>query len=107
MPIPTEDEIRDAAQQLGLADENGNYPRHMRNRLARTVQLAKAETAVAEDPHTGTTAEVLGRFVTELHDTDRFTPETTSAIAVEAARWLLETRGLQLDTATREETTPS
>ncbi|MEU0871651.1 hypothetical protein [Nocardia brasiliensis] len=105
MPVPTETEIRDGAKQLGLADENGNYPRYMRNRIAKAVQLAKCEAVDAEDPHTGTTAEVLGRFAAELHGTDRFTPETTSAVVVEVARWLLETRGLQLET-TREETTP-
>ena len=101
--IPTEDEIRSCAKDLGVADESGNYPRHMRNRLARAVQLAQQETADDADPHTGTTAQVLGRLAAELH-VAALTPEATSAVLAEAARWLLDSRGLQLET--REETTP-
>lgn len=104
LPLPTEDEIRAAAAELGIADEHGNYPRWQRNRLARIVQLAREEQADEADPHTGTTAQVLGRFAGELRAV-ALTPEATSAVLAEAARWLLDSRGLQLET--REETTPS
>lgn len=103
--IPTEDEIRATAAELGIADENGNYPRAQRNRLARIVQLAKQQATEAADPNTGTTAQMLARFAGELHNAGPFTPEATSAVLAEAARWLLDSRGLQL--GTREETTPS
>ncbi|MBF6135876.1 hypothetical protein IU501_23065 [Nocardia otitidiscaviarum] len=104
LPLPTEDEIRRAARELGIADEHGNYPRSQRNRLARIVQLAREQETDSADPHTGTTAQVLGRLAGELHAAG-ITPESTSAVLAEAARWLLDSRGLQLET--REETTPS
>ncbi|WP_378735527.1 hypothetical protein [Nocardia brasiliensis] len=104
LPLPTEDEIRRVAADLGIVDEHGNYPRSQRNRLARIVQLAREQSADDADPHTGTTAQVLGRLADELHAA-ALTPEATSAVLAEAARWLLDSRGLQLDT--REETTPS
>ncbi len=104
LPLPTEDEIRATARELGIADENGNYPRSQRNRLARIVQLAREEQADEADPHTGTTAQVLARFAGELHAAGLTTPEATSAVLAEATRWLLDTNGLQLES--REETTP-
>lgn len=105
MTLPTEDEIRGVAAELGIVDEHGNYPRAQRNRLARVVQLVKQQATEAADPQTGTTAQVLARFAGELRDAGLSTPEATSAVLAEAARWLLDSRGLQLET--REETTPS
>ncbi|WP_280224928.1 hypothetical protein [Nocardia farcinica] len=103
--LPTENEIRQAAKELGVAYENGDYPRHLRNRLARNVQLAKQEAAEAADPATGTTAEQLAAFAAELDAEGPFRAETTTAVLVEAARYLLETQGLRL--SPREgETTP-
>ena len=109
--IPTEDEIRIGAKELGLADEVGNYPRHLRNRIARTLQLA--EQAAAEptgntaDPPTGNTAEQLAQFAGELTNAGPFRDETMTAVLVEAARYLLETQGLRLATPQDEgATTP-
>ncbi|MFD3748328.1 hypothetical protein [Nocardia sp. NPDC058633] len=104
--IPTEDEIRSAAKELGLADESGNYPRHLRNRIARTIQIAKQEQATAADPAAGLTAEQLAQFAAELTTAGPFTAETSTAVLVEAARYLLETQGLRLAPKDEGETTP-
>lgn len=100
---PTEDEIRDAAQRLGHADENGNYPPGLRNKLAAVVQEAKRNDAAETDPTRGNTAQLLARFADQLNDAGPFRPDTTTALLTEAARFLLRTAGLQLET---KETTP-
>ncbi|WP_157533796.1 hypothetical protein, partial [Nocardia otitidiscaviarum] len=66
MSVPTEAEIRDAAQRLGLADENGYYPPGIRNKLAAAVQQAKQDQAAADDPGNWSTAEQLAAFANEL-----------------------------------------
>ncbi|WP_280335481.1 hypothetical protein [Nocardia wallacei] len=124
MSVPTEDEIRDAAKRLGLADEHGNYPQRDRARIAAAVQQATRERAAAGDPATGNTAAMLARFQHELaavgftepscFDGEPVTPSTSTVarltgpgeqILVEAARHLLKTAGLQLKPE-EEETTP-
>lgn len=104
-PMPTENEIRAGAIALGLADERGTYPRSQRNRIAQFVQLSKQEAAEAADPANRTTAEQLAAFAAELDAEGPFRAETTTAVLVEAARYLLETQGLRL-TPTEGETTP-
>ncbi|WP_280441195.1 hypothetical protein [Nocardia brasiliensis] len=108
MTMPTEAQIRDAAKQLGHADENGNYPQRLRSKLAQAVQLAEvAETGIDETPPPGTTAEQLGRFAAELTaaglDGELWAPARAD-IVLAAAHHLLKTAGLHL--IPREETTP-
>lgn len=123
MSVPTEDEIRDAARRLGLADEHGNYPQRDRNRIAAAIQQAAIDQAADLDPATGNTAQVLAAFRAELAaagftETDQGDPtlpstgavlrltETGEQILVEAARHLLSTAGLQLMSDDDEVTTP-
>ncbi|WP_054812106.1 hypothetical protein [Nocardia arizonensis] len=108
-PVPTEDEIRRAAQHLGLADENGNYNQRDRNRIAAAIQRARQEQDAAAEPLAGTTAEVLGRFAGELAKQPglgALGAKSWAAILGATAAHLLETQGLRLDSP-REETTPS
>ncbi|MGW6699641.1 hypothetical protein [Nocardia sp. NPDC055049] len=102
--LPTEDEIRAAAVELGHADEHGNYPRAIRNKLARAVQLAKQEQATAEDPNERSTAWQLVQFAEDL-DAVHIRATDIGPLLVEAARHLLRSQGLRLES--REETTPS
>lgn len=104
MSLPTEGEIRDAAQRLGLADENGNYRQRDRARIAAAVQTAKAEDAAADSPETGNTAELLGRFERELFD-NQVGPDARARAVGAAAAHLLKTGGLNLRPR-EEETTP-
>ncbi len=104
-PLPTEGEIRDAARQLGLADEHGNYRQRDRNRIAAAVQRARQDAAEAADPLTGTTAAILGRLDTELF-TNKLGPEARARVLAAAATHLLETQGLRLDSPREEQATP-
>lgn len=104
MSLPNEAEIRDAAQRLELADENGNYRQRDRATIAAAIQAAKAEDDAAEDPETGNTAEILGRFERELFD-NQVGPDARARAVGAAAAYLLRTGGLNL--RPREETTPS
>jgi hypothetical protein len=96
MSVPTEAEIREAAQLLGHADESGNYPRGIRNKLAATVQLVKQEAAEAADPSNDTTAEQLAHFADDLGAAGINRISGVDLLLVEAARHLLETQGLRL-----------
>lgn len=100
--VPTEDEIRDAAQRLGLVDENGNYRQRDRSRIAAAILAAEQEEAEAADPMQGTTAEVLGRFGSELAAAGVIGDSCARVLAV-AATHLLRTAGLNLNNG---ETTP-
>lgn len=104
MPIPSEDRIRATAQRLGLADEHGNYPRELRNKIAAAVQIADDDQAAAEDPATGVTAELLARFAEDL-DAVGIPDEACSALLVEAGRYLLRTAGLHLTPVPGKDTT--
>ena len=105
MPLPTETEIVDAARRLGLLDEYGKYPRHLRAKIAATVQLAKEETANAADPQAGRTALMLARFDAELCAAGLDGEGLRRDLLVEAARHLLKT-GLRLGDPITEEVTP-
>ena len=105
MPLPTEAEIVDAARRLGYLDENGKYPRELRAKLAKVVQLAKEDTAKAADPQTGRTALMLARFDAELCAAGLDGEGLRRDLLVEAARHLLKT-GLRLGDSITEEVTP-
>ena len=112
MSYPTEAEIRDAATRLGLVDENGRYPRRDRNRIAAAIQNAgglEVTPADLDGPRDAeadpTTAQQLARFADELDAAGTFASETTTALLTEAARFLLRTEGLQLN-SNKGETTP-
>lgn len=101
--IPTEDELRAAAKELGLANPDGSYDRALRNRLAAAVQLAKQEEARATDPAERSTAWQLARFRDDLAALNL--ASAADGLLVEAARHLLRSQGLRLEP--RKETTPS
>ncbi|QIS00991.1 hypothetical protein F5X71_00395 [Nocardia brasiliensis] len=103
--VPTEPELRKAAAELGLADENGNYDRSLRSRLAAAVQLAKREQEEAADPAAQSTARQLAHFQADLIAAGVRSDGAFEPLLVEAARHLLRSQGLRLDE--REETTPS
>ncbi|MBB5915279.1 hypothetical protein BJY24_004146 [Nocardia transvalensis] len=116
--VPTEAEIRSAAQRLGIADENGNYKQRDRARIAATIQKAAQDQAAENDPATGNTAVMLARFRDELLAAgfahDPVNPEiyheprlggVGEEVLIEAARYLLKTAGLQLK-SDEEEPTP-
>ncbi|WP_433592318.1 hypothetical protein [Nocardia sp. CA-145437] len=104
MPVPTEDEIRDAAARLGLADENGNYPQRDRARIAAAIMQADQELTADADPANWTTARQLDEFRNELSAKGFNGPEIVGPVLLEAARHLLRSQGLRLEP--REETTP-
>lgn len=101
--IPTEDELRATAAELGLANEDGSYDRSLRNRLAAAWQLAKQERERADDPNERSTAWQLARFREDLavHEL----ASAADGLLVEVVRHLLRSQGLRLES--RKETTPS
>ncbi|WP_406234927.1 hypothetical protein [Nocardia sp. NBC_01009] len=102
--LPTEDEIRAAAAELGLADEHGNYRQRDRARLAAAVQAARQGEAAAT-PGGSSTARQLGAFAGELAAAG-VDATNTGPLLAEVGRYLLETQGLRLDSQ-GEEITPS
>lgn len=109
MSIPTEAQIQAAAEHLGLVDENGRYPQRDRNRIAAAIQRSGGDPldldgTPAAEAAPPTTAQRLARFADELAAAGQFTAETTTALLTEAARFLLRTTGLQMDS--EGETTP-
>ena len=44
MKVPTDSEIRNAAEQLGVLDENGEVPANKRAQVAKALQLAAHDT---------------------------------------------------------------
>ncbi|WP_378735405.1 hypothetical protein [Nocardia brasiliensis] len=101
--VPTEDELRAAAKELGIANADGSYDRSLRNRLARAVQLTKQEHARADDPGEHSTAWQLARFREDLAEHEL--ASAADGLLIEAARHLLRSQGLRLES--RKETTPS
>ncbi|WP_280393228.1 hypothetical protein [Nocardia wallacei] len=106
MSVPTEEEIRAAAARLRLADENGNYRQRDRARIAAAIQKAAQDQADELDPATGNTVQLLGRFRDELAEAGIERPDMVASLLTEAARHLLRTAGLQLQSEQIEETTP-
>jgi hypothetical protein len=108
--VPTEREIQATAEHLGLVDETGRYRQRDRARIAAAIQRSGGDpfdldgTPPAE-PSEPTTAQQLARFADELAEGGSFTPESTTALLTEAARFLLRTVGLQLN-SDQGETTP-
>ncbi|MCW2089467.1 UNVERIFIED_ORG: chorismate mutase [Rhodococcus erythropolis] len=69
--VPTEDEIRAIAKELGYTDEHGNYPKNRRNELAIAAAEYKAGQQEQREreisaPLDGSTVEQLARFEAEL-----------------------------------------
>ncbi|WP_280442229.1 hypothetical protein [Nocardia brasiliensis] len=104
-PMVTEDEIRAAATELGLADPHGNYRPRDRGRIAAAVVAAKQQHRAADTPGGWSTARQLGAFWGELIASG-VEAGATGPLLGEVGRYLLETQGLRLD-SDREETTPS
>lgn len=59
MAVPTEAEMRDAGLRLGLLEKGADIPPRLRGKLARVVDLAKAEMKADADRADRTT-EVVG-----------------------------------------------
>lgn len=66
MSLPTEDEIRAVAAELGLVDEHGNYPREKRTQLAAVAVAMRDVPDDGDEPETLTTAQALSRFHDEM-----------------------------------------
>ncbi|MGW5377439.1 hypothetical protein ACWESM_18535 [Nocardia sp. NPDC003999] len=116
-PMPSEDEIRAMARELGLADDTGRYRQSDRGRIAAAVRAAKAAevdraeldaaqrqaesllaAALAELPH------LVARVYSDL--TDRgVDPAATGPLLAEVGRYVLEVQGLRLESR-QEGTTP-
>ncbi|WP_433658033.1 hypothetical protein ACQPW1_39700 [Nocardia sp. CA-128927] len=103
--LPTEDEIRTAARELGLTDPHGNYRPRDRSRIAAAVQAAKQHETAAAAPGGWSTAHQIASFWGELIGAG-VDAASTAPLLAEVGRYLLETQGLRLD-SDREETTSS
>ncbi|WP_213452894.1 hypothetical protein [Rhizomonospora bruguierae] len=65
--LPTEDEIRAVAAELGLVDERGDYPRDKRTQLAAVaMKMRNLPADEPDEPEPRTTAQALDRFHTEM-----------------------------------------
>ncbi|OZE39102.1 hypothetical protein CH278_02125 [Rhodococcus sp. 05-2254-5] len=106
--MPTNDEIRAAAERLGIANPDGTIPNDAltRNRLFAAVQIAKRETAAEADPSNRTTVDTLAAFDRDLKDQVGYDEEADANVRdlliAELLRHLLRTEGLKLSTDTKE-----
>lgn len=68
--IASEDEIVAVAAELGYLDEQGNYPRHLRKKLAQVVNLSAAEleSGAAAQIATDAIVDELAAIYTALAD---------------------------------------
>lgn len=98
MRLPTEAEIVDAARELGYLDEDGNYPRRLRPKIAAAVQAQWEEEACegAAGPAPRPTAEVLADLDRDLLAVGLGSVEIRRSVLVEAAAYLLKTSGMRL-----------
>ncbi|MEW1933114.1 hypothetical protein AB0362_13075 [Rhodococcus sp. NPDC079359] len=101
--IPTDDEIRAAAERLGISNPNDAITR---NKLFAAVQIAKREAAAEADPSNRTTVDTLAAFDRELKTQSGYDDEADAHVRdlliVELMRHLLRTEGLKLTTDTKE-----
>lgn len=106
--MPTNDEIRDAAERLGITNPDGTIPNDAitRNRLFAAVQIAKREAAAQSDPANRNTVDTLAAFDRELKIQPGYDDEADAHVRdlliVELMRHLLRTEGLKLSTDTKE-----
>ncbi|UEA57304.1 hypothetical protein LK459_11660 [Gordonia otitidis] len=66
MAVPSDAEIRSAAEQLGVLDENGDVPQSKRAQVAKALQLAARETRREQTFDTDTTR--FARQIKRVHD---------------------------------------
>lgn len=99
--VPTEHEIRKMAERLGYTDANGDYPKHLRTRLAKAVVELRNEEAAdteraqaAAPPPAGTTAQQLAQLHSELSKEFGVEPAETLTLAIAPA--LVRRQGLHL-----------
>lgn len=91
MRVPTDDEINDAAVDLGLADADGRCPPKYRSRVARAVQLAQSDTDETERAEVSRASavdeivEVRNQLAAALGD-DAAATTITAALAPEIYR---------------------
>ncbi len=85
MRVPTDDEINQAARQLGHADEHGVCLRKHRAAVARTLMDAVAQETRTANRTAGAAALVAA--LTELHDdlAAALPPDTATAITAALA----------------------
>ncbi|MGI5222171.1 hypothetical protein [Nocardia sp. CA-290969] len=81
--IPTDAQINEGARRLGLADENGQCPRSLRSRVAKTIQLAERETAAAE--HAERSLDAPLALIVDAHRRLADQLDNTAATAITAA----------------------
>lgn len=97
--IPSEDEIRRFAKEIGAVDEDGNYtePRAKlaKGALAWRDELANLADQPDGEPASWTTAEQLRRFSEELTAAG-FTRVAAAHIVRSATHALIDKQGLQL-----------
>ncbi|MFC0314483.1 hypothetical protein ACFQNE_02065 [Gordonia phosphorivorans] len=96
--VPSEQELRAAAAELGIADADGNYPRDKRAQLAAAVQSARTEVRETRAAHVERAQFVAEVALLEKQLLEAGVKEQTTAgvvAAMSAALW----RGTRKETA--------
>lgn len=94
--LPTEDEIRHFAEEIGAVDESGRYTQP-RNKLAAGALEYRRELAKrADEQPDGTTVEQIARFEAELRAAG-YPPDRARRLSDSIAPALVKRQGLQLN----------
>lgn len=93
--LPTEDEIRHFAEEIGAVDENGRYTLPRAKLAAGAQRYAEEIAQLAEQQPNGTTAQQLDRLAEELNPL--FSREVALDLLVAIAPALVKRQGLQLN----------
>lgn len=93
--LPTEDEIRHFAEEIGAVDENGRYTEPRAKLAAGAQRYAEEVAQLAEQQPNGTTAQQLYRLADELNPL--FPREVALDLLVAIAPALVKRQGLQLN----------